>query len=205
MNKYDPDMHHRRSIRLKEYDYSQKGLYYITMCVQNRECLFGKITNDKMIANDAGKIVETIWNELPQHFPNTILHEFIVMPNHVHGILEIANNIDVLRRGGIYAAQNVATQQINTAKNQGCINATPTTPLKAQTMECQNPMLVSNLPRFIRWFKGRTTFECCKINSIFAWQRNYYEHIIRDEKSYKTISEYIINNPFYWISDELNN
>ena len=91
---YNREIHHRRSIRLKGYDYSQEGLYFITICVQDRECLFGKIVDHPiMILNDAGKIADQCWLAIPQHFPDVVLHEYIVMPNHVHGIIEITNNV----------------------------------------------------------------------------------------------------------------
>src|SRR5215210_2961095 len=91
--KYNPEIHKRRSIRLKGYDYSQEGLYFITICVQNRKCLFGKIENDEMILNDAGQMVQTEWEKLTERFNNIELHEFVVMPNHFHGILEIVHNV----------------------------------------------------------------------------------------------------------------
>jgi len=87
--KYNPDIHHHRSIRLKGYDYSQAGAYFITICTQNRLCLLGKIDNGKMILNDAGKMVETVWNDIPRYYRGFCVHENIVMPNHFHGIIEI--------------------------------------------------------------------------------------------------------------------
>ncbi|MDR1153558.1 MAG: hypothetical protein LBL04_02510 [Bacteroidales bacterium] len=89
---YNPTIHHRRSIRLKDYDYSQAGLYFITICVQNRHCLFGKITDNKMILNKYGKIAYGEWLKTPNMHPNIQLDEFIVMPNHMHGIIVIADN-----------------------------------------------------------------------------------------------------------------
>jgi len=94
-NRYNPKIHHRRSIRLRGYDYSQAGLYFITICTQNRLYLFGKITGGIMALNDAGKMVEQIWNEIPNDFNNTRLHEFIIMPNHMHGIIEITESVGV--------------------------------------------------------------------------------------------------------------
>ncbi len=88
---YNPLIHNRKSIRLKGYDYSQAGLYFITICVQDRELLFGKIETDEMILNDAGKMIQTEWEKLPQRFSNIELDEFIVMPNHFHAILEIVH------------------------------------------------------------------------------------------------------------------
>lgn len=89
--KYEPEIHHRRSIRLKGYDYSQARMYFITICTQDKLHLFGKITNDEMVLNDAGMMIEKWWNELKNKFPNIELDEFIVMPNHFHGIIQIIN------------------------------------------------------------------------------------------------------------------
>ena len=192
MTKYNPDIHHRRSIRFKGYDYSRCGLYFITICVQNRECLFGEILIDNLDAGNLDAInraptmtviaqtVEKIWDILPTQFPNVITHEFIVMPNHIHGILEIHGRGDDLSRPN------------NDDEKKGGFAGE------------KNPMFHENLSRIVRWFKGRTTFECRKINPYFAWQRNYHEHIIRNEQSYQTISEYIVNNPTKWANDRFN-
>ena len=88
---YKPEIHHRRSIRLKGYDHSQAGMYFITICTQDSLHLFGKITNDEMVLNDAGTMVEKWWNELKNRFPNIELDESVVMPNHFHGIIQIVN------------------------------------------------------------------------------------------------------------------
>jgi hypothetical protein len=85
--KYDPDIHHHRSIRLKGYDYSRAGAYFVTICAQNRECLFGEILDGEMALNDAGRMIETIWHELPEHYPGIGIDAFQVMPNHMHGIV----------------------------------------------------------------------------------------------------------------------
>ncbi len=91
--KYDPQKHHRRSIRLKGYDYSQAGAYFVTICTQNRECLFGDIVDGEMMLNDAGQMVEQCWYDIPLHFPHAGLDEFVVMPNHIHGIVVINANV----------------------------------------------------------------------------------------------------------------
>ena len=87
---YDPEKHHRHSIRLKGYDYSSLGKYFITTCAHNRECIFGHIQNDEMVLNDVGQGIWQVWNSLPTRFPSMDLNEFVVMPNHVHGIIVIA-------------------------------------------------------------------------------------------------------------------
>ena len=245
---YNPDRHHRRSIRLKEYDYSQVGLYFVTICVQNHECLFGEIAEGKMILNNAGEMVQTIWNELPQHFQNVESEAFVVMPNHIHGIVAIT---DGDCRGAIYRAQmntptdtptdtntnanmgratnqgatnqgatnqgatnqgatnqgatnQGATNQGATnqgATNQGAINRAPTSTVNGGFANLKNPMFYENLGRILRWFKGRATFECRKIIPYFAWQRNYYENIIRNNNDCVHIVEYIEKNPISWEID----
>lgn len=162
---YNPAKHHRRSIRLKGYDYSQTGLYFITLCCQDRICRFGEIENGKIVLNDAGEIVKNEWLKLTGRFSNIKLHEFIVMPNHLHAILEIV-------------AQN------NTGTTVGDIVGAF---VSITTVE------------YIRGVKnsGWEPFDK-KI-----WQRNYHEHIIRNEQSCIKISEYIINNPANWDNDSL--
>ena len=152
--KYNPKIHHRRSIRLHDYDYSQEGFYFVTICVQDHKCLFGEITNGEVRLNDLGKTVETICCELPQHYTNVHLETFVIMPNHFHGIFCFDNN-DARR---------------------GAINRAPTT--NGGFAHDKNPMFHINLSRIIRWLKGRTTFECRKMHVDFEWQRNYHEHII---------------------------
>ncbi len=87
--KYNPEYHHRRSIRLKGYDYSSAGAYFVTICLHEKACLFGEVNNAAMILSPIGKIVQDYWLEIPQHFENVELGAFIVMPNHLHGILNI--------------------------------------------------------------------------------------------------------------------
>lgn len=89
---FDPDKHHRRSIRLPGYDYSRAGAYFVTICAQDRACLFGDIADGVMRLNDAGRVVERCWHEIPIHFPHVELDEFVIMPNHVHGIIVIVEN-----------------------------------------------------------------------------------------------------------------
>ena len=91
--KFDPDVHRRRSIRLADYDYSSAGFYFVTICIQNRECLLGRIANGEVVLNDAGRMVEKIWMELPQRFPDVTSDLFVVMPNHFHGIIIINDDV----------------------------------------------------------------------------------------------------------------
>lgn len=156
--------YHRHSIRLHGYDYSQEGLYFVTICVNNRICLFGEIVDNKMIKNGIGEIVFDCWNRIPHHFPNVELHEFCVMPNHLHGIIEIIESANV-------GAKNLLPLQKGTCKTIGSI---------------------------VRGFKIGVTKQIGKS----VWQRNYYEHVIRNEQSYNEIVEYIENNPTNWNVDD---
>ena len=187
MNKYNPNIHHRRSIRLKGYDYSQSGLYFITICVQNRECLFGKIINKEMILNEPGTMVENEWLKLRIRFPNIVLHEYIVMPNHFHAILVGAT---------LVVAHNDVDVQQQKRQPQGI----------APTINPKNKTVGDMVGAFqsivvVEYIRGVKTLGWQPFDGKL-WQRNYYEHIIRNEQSYQTIAEYILNNPSKWNDDK---
>ena len=183
--KYNPNIHRRRSIRLKGYDYSQAGLYFVTICVQDRQCLFGKITDSEMVLNDFGKIASQCWIEIPQHFPHAVLHEYIIMPNHVHGIIELETHV---------GAKNFSPEQIpqitpeNGAKDFSPLPITNNKPFGTSR----------TIGSIVRGFKIGVT----KQLGYSVWQRNYYEIIIRNEQSYQRIVNYIINNPVNWGKDD---
>ena len=188
--KYNPEIHHRKSIRLKGYDYSQAGLYFITICCANRECLFGEIKNDEMILNDAGKIANECWLEIPKHFPNAILHEYIVMPNHIHGIIELAGDENFQPQRNEF--QKMIPRSIGSIVKGYKIGV---------TKWFRNNVGAENFPAGAENFPaGAENFLPLPTKKI--WQRNYHEHIIRNEKSYQIISEYIINNPAKWKDDK---
>ena len=121
MDKYNPNIHNRRSIRLKGYDYTQAGLYFVTICVQNRACLLGEIYNNEMILNDAGQMIQSEWLKLPNRFSNIELHEYIIMPNHFHAILEIVGATPVVARDGVLGGngENGQPQEIAPTGNGG--------------------------------------------------------------------------------------
>ena len=200
---YNPNIHHRRSIRLKGYDYSQAGLYFITICTQNRNCLFGEIINHKMILNQAGQMIETEWLKLPKRFTNIQLHEYVVMPNHFHAILEIVDQNNVVDQNKINQ-YNMITQHATV--NQ---NASDERNEKGQTQgfDPTNKTVGDMVGAYesittVEYIRGVKNNNWQPFNKKL-WQRNYWEHIIRDEKSYKTISDYIINNPLKWDNDKL--
>ncbi|MEH0157482.1 transposase [Limibacter armeniacum] len=200
---YDPQKHHRRSIRLKGYDYSQAGLYFITTCVQNRKYLFGKINNGEMILNDAGKMIETEWLDLKNRFPNIELHEFVVMPNHFHSILEIQNTPV---RAPLVGALGADAQDVDIRNNGD--NETQHSHMKGQQGLSQQKTVGDMMDAF----KSITTVEYIRGVKQMGWQpfdgklwqRNYYEHIIRNEAACQRIVAYIINNPVNWDKDKFS-
>ncbi|MGA1846523.1 transposase [Deferribacter abyssi] len=189
----------RKNIRLKHYDYSQPGFYFVTVCTQNKIKLFGEIKKGEMILNKAGKMVKKIWLEIPKIFAHTKLHEYIIMPNHFHAIIEITPQIHVVGAESISARKNNAQVDMESANN------------KRADMESA-PTRENNvsLPKIIQTFKRYYTIEYIKMvkQGLLPpfdkklWQRNHYEHVIRNEQSYSKIAEYIINNPLKWEDDK---
>ncbi|MBI5049457.1 MAG: hypothetical protein HZC11_00925 [Nitrospirae bacterium] len=179
--KYNSDIHHRQSIRLKGFDYSQAGAYFVTVCAWNRECLFGEVVDGGMRLNESGIIIQDIWNTTPNHFENIELDEFMIMPNHCHGIIVIN------RRGEVSSPDSEKSEN---KKGGG------TPPLRKNT-----------LGQIVAYFKYQSSKRINQIRNTPGnpvWQRNYYEHIIRDDNELTRICEYIINNPLQWAEDENN-
>jgi REP element-mobilizing transposase RayT len=179
--KMNPDIFKRRSIRLKGWDYRSLGLYFVTICTQNRECLLGRISKGELELNEAGHIVARCWEDIPIHFPHAELDEFVVMPNHVHGIIAISRSV-------------------------GAYNHTP------RPMEMHNdpPNLLMRSPcktigSMIRGFKIGCS-KCSGKNTELSivWQRNYFEHIIRNEAELSHTRQYIRDNPATWFEDDEN-
>jgi len=187
--KYNPDIHKRKSIRLKDHNYSQKGSYFITLCIQNRECLLGDIVEEKMILNSAGYMIKQSWYELSEKFLNIILDAFIIMPNHFHGII-------VITEEGEYKE----SEQMEGVPGEGEHKVRP-----YGTGE-------NTIGRILQIFKSVTTYKYAvgvKENEWKPfpgklWQRNYYDHVIRNEEELAETREYILNNPLKWNIDEEN-
>jgi putative transposase len=296
---YDPEKHHRHSIRLKGYDYRREGMYFITICAQHRECLFGEIIDGVMYLNSSGEAIARWWMELTNKFPSIALDEFVVMPNHFHGIIIISNKIGVsvtceqdapvtheqgahtgaplpetnqsvgadLRvcpdpvqgKQMIYGGDRIIREQgaIVTCE-QGAHTGAPLPkndqPVGADLRVCPDPVqgkqiiydgdrhnqndaivtqakgaivtreqgahtgapLPKNnqpgIPQIVQWFKTMTTNEYIRgvkqdgwqpfVGKL--WQRNYYEHVIRNDASFQRIRDYIINNPSSWQQDGLH-
>ena len=169
---YDPEKHHRRSVRLKGYDYTQPGVYYITICTKERQCIFGEVINGKMQLNFLGYLAHICWLDIPNHFSCFQLDTFVIMPDHIHGLLAIVNNT------------LVTTQQ----------KPVPTREKFGQPVR-------GSIPTAIRSYKGAVTrfiHRFCETTEVPVWQDGFYESIIRDEKTLNCKRQYIINNPQRW-------
>jgi REP element-mobilizing transposase RayT len=166
------------SIRLKSWDYRNPGYYFVTICIQGKKCLLGSIAGEKFQISSLGSMVENFWQQIPKQFHGVEIDDFIIMPNHVHGIIVISDSPD---------------SSVSKPKGSGITGE-------------KNPMIFSGgLSQIIRWFKGRTTFEIRKtLLSEFSWQPRFYEQVIRNDKALDEIRTYILENPIKWENDENN-
>jgi REP element-mobilizing transposase RayT len=196
------------SARLKNWDYGSNAPYFVTICTENKICYFGNIKDGEMHLSDLGQLANKYWLEIENKFPFAILEDFVVMPNHIHGIINIDKKLIIDDcRDAIYRVSNSVSitdenANITDAINQDAINRVSTVKQIGGVTGNNNPMLHENLSRFIHWYKGRCTFEMRKIYPKFSWQPRFHEHIIRDEESYLKIVEYIQNNPLKWQEDK---
>jgi len=237
---YNPNIHHRRSIRLKGYDYSQSGLYFITICTQNvganrirpiitnrirpttiRPHIFGDVINGKMILNEYGQIAHDEWAKTPEVRSNVQLDVFVVMPNHIHGIIVITDS----GRGELHSPNaETPNNETNMGNHQGVCDTPQSSNHQGvcDTPQSSNHQGVCDTPEnhrgvcdtplrspsnavgaIIRGYKSAVTKRLNQSGFIESiWQRNYYEHIIRNEQSYQNIANYIINNPANWGNDK---
>jgi putative transposase len=162
----------RKPLRLKQYDYSQPGAYFVTICTKDREDRFGEVVNGEMPVNNLAAVVRSCWDDLPNHYVNVRLDQFVIMPNHVHGIIMILE--------------------------QSTVGATPASPLQGKR---------NRLGDIVGSFKSAVTKRINEIQrtpGALLWQRGYFDHIIRDDRSMDRIREYIASNPQRWVSDREN-
>jgi putative transposase len=171
--KYDPNKHHRRSIRLKGYDYSQPGAYFVTICIQGGFRFLCEILDGNIYPSESGKMVQAIWHELPLYYPGVEVDAFVLMPNHIHGIIMLTpeNKKRVMPNGQICKPMTLG-DVVHRFKS-------------LTTARYRNGVINLGWPRFEKRF----------------WQRNYYEAIIQDEIIFQKIREYILYNPIAWEAD----
>ncbi len=183
----------RRSLRLLEYDYSQAGAYFLTICVNDRKPLFGEIVGKQMVLNDLGRIVESNWLRTPMIRPQVQLDGYVIMPNHMHGIVVIDGE-----EIGKSRPRSVRGDVQDTGRMQDAPTSGARRGFRAPSQ---------TVGAVVRGFKGATTSQIAKIlrrGDFAVWQRNYYDHVIRDEGDLQRIREYIENNPARWAEDVLN-
>lgn len=175
------------SARLQTWDYRWAGSYFITICTQNREHFFGEIINGKMQLSAVGIIADILWHEIKNHAKNIELGEFVVMPNHIHGIL-ILNGNDDNENGNTNVQTGHALSQLSQ-------------PTPDPTNRFQN-IGKNSISSIIGGYKSAVSKHSHRLGYKFEWQTRFHDHIIRDEKSFHTISQYIINNPLKWDKDK---
>lgn len=163
-----------RSARLPNWNYGWEGSYFITICTKHRHNFFGEVNIGKVKLNEDGKIAERYWKIIPERYEYAFLDLFVIMPDHIHGIIQIKNNAKNCR------------DAINRVSTEGGITGG------------KNPMLNDNISRIINWYKGRVTFEIRKKNPKFSWQPRFNDHIIRNNQSLRKIRKYILDNPANW-------
>jgi putative transposase len=189
--KFNPEFNHRHSVRLKGFDYSAPGLYFITVSTLKKEPFFGQIASNRVILSEIGKIVREHWTAIPRHFDNVKINEFVIMPNHLHGVLRIVEN-----------TQSSALQHIESPECRG-VQLNAPTKIAENYFSAISPK-ANTISVIIRTFKAAVTTTCRQNNLDFYWQRSFYEHIIRSDKELFAIREYIKNNPMNWEKDNEN-
>ncbi len=168
----------RRSIRLQGYDYSQVGAYYITVCTRDRECLFGDVVNGQMKLNEAGKIIQPVWEGLPHSYEGIELNAFILMPNHVHGVIVISTQVGAI--------------------HESPLSSIGKSPAIVDRVSHRRRMLLAKLVGRFKMVTSKQINALRRSSGQPLWQRNYYEHVIRDGRSLNHIRQYIADNPVQW-------
>ena len=196
--KYNPHKHHRRSIRLKGYDYSAAGAYFITICAFQRQCLFGQVVNGEIQLNEFGQMVAEEWLHSKEIRQEIDFDAWVIMPNHLHGIVLI-ESIDPVGANGCLPSE---------FDGEGANHHLPSSsPLRHDPHRLVPPMRPRSLASFIAGFKSATTKRINTLRNAAGtpvWQRNYYDHIIRNERSLQHMRHYIKNNPLTWADDQLH-
>lgn len=209
---YNPEIHHRRSIRIQNHDYSQEGAYFVTMCTHQRECLFGEIVDGVMVLNQFGAIAQNEWIQSQKIRTEITMGEYIVMPNHIHGIVQICNVgangcSPYLDRSPESIDRNHNEQSNNHNLHESIDDLSDLTGANRRSPLQRTNMGSKTLSSLIAGFKSTVTKQINQIRNVHGipiWQRNYWERIIRNESELQRTSEYIRNNPLKWQEDDLH-
>jgi REP element-mobilizing transposase RayT len=181
---FNKDIHHRKSIRLRGYDYSQPGAYFITICTHQRQSLFGDIVDGVMMLNTAGNIAHDEWKNISDIRHDVSLCEFVIMPNHMHGIINVGAH-----------CMRPMNNDMNSMNNMHSVSG------NQQSGRVQRAPTVGDIVRGYKSAVTKRLWESCGNQGHPVWQRNYHEHIIRNEQAYQNIAEYIRANPQKWQDD----
>lgn len=203
----DNPHHHRRSIRLKGYDYTQAAAYFITLCTWQSKCLFGEVVRGEMRLNQAGRIVEAVWQQLASQFRQIRLDEFCVMPNHFHGIILISSVVGATRLDRF--EDDSSSRNLSIEHYSGDVGSPRPARDSDRDFAAARPKgpQPGSIGAMIGQYKSRATRLIRKLPGFEKapiWQRNYYEHIIRNEPEWKQIIQYIQGNPVQWEDDRLH-
>ena len=185
MSKYQ-NQYRSESTRLRDWDYSTPGAYFITICTEKMEYYFGDIADGKMVLSPVGTIADVMWYEIKNHWENIKLDKYIIMPNHIHGIIIIEDETNTVETGHAPSV-NMA---LNWLKKTG----------RAPSLQARR----ASIPDIVGGYKSAVSKHAHRLGYAFAWQSRFWDHIIRNEKSYNEISEYIAMNPLKWDIDKLN-
>ena len=183
----DAPKRQRRSIRLQGYDYTRQGAYFVTICTRNRVCLLGDIVEGRIRLSEAGRLAQAVWEDLPHHYPHVQIDVWVIMPNHMHGIIILT--------------------EAQATEDDMQSGADPRTAVGAGFKPAPTAATRHGLSEIVRAFK---TFSARRINALHNtvgtpfWQRNYYEHVIRNESALDRIRQYIVDNPARWREDPEN-
>ena len=193
MNKDENKISQRKSPRLAEFDYSLIGYYFVTICTKDRQNHFGLVRNGKVVLSPAGMIAQNKWQSIPKYYPNVKLDEYVIMPNHIHGIIFIRDEITT----------KVVGTEHRSVHRKGNLFA------KTRAEQCSAPTKnhYGLLSKIIKSFKESVTKEINKEYGLnnFGWQRSFYDHVVRNEKDLIRVRQYIKNNPLKWFLDEYYN
>ena len=182
------------SARAQWWDYGNKGAYFVTLCTLNRHHLFGEIRGQKWFPGFAGELANIFWKEIPERYSYAKIDAYVVMPNHIHGIIFIEKPVELVRGAMINPSEvRDAINRVSTGINRGGVTGE------------HNPMLHENLSRILNWYKGRVTYEVRKQGYEMGWQERFHDRIIRNVKELERRRKYIEANVSNWEDDEFFN